>query len=139
MRRRLVLSLAIASVGVTLLLVAGFAGYASSGMSAASPKNGGKMRLNLSGTDVDFTDPSLGFTPRSWQIQYATALELYTYPAAPAPLGSELQPEAAIGFPLVTNDGKTYTIQIRSGLRLSNGAAVTAANFAKAINRTLSK
>jgi peptide/nickel transport system substrate-binding protein len=128
-----------ATAGVILLLAAGFSGRASSSMSADSPKTGGTMRLNLSGTDVDFTDPSLAFTPSSWEIEYATALELYNYPDEPAPLGSQLQPEAATAFPLVTNDGKTYTIQIRSGLRLSNGAKVTAANFALAIDRTLSK
>jgi peptide/nickel transport system substrate-binding protein len=139
MSRRHALLLAMAAVGVTLLLAAAFVGHASSGMNADSPKNGRTMRLNLSGTDVDFTDPSLAFTTSSWQIEYATALELYNYPDGPAPLGSQLQPEAATGFPRVTNDGKTYTIQIRSGLRLSNGATVTAANFAEAINRTLSK
>ena len=128
-----------AALGAIMFLAAGFAGHASSSASAASAKSGGTMKLNLSGTDVDFTDPSLAFTSYSWQIEYATALQLYNYPDTAAPVGSELQPEAATGLPEVTDNGKTYTIHIRKGLRLSNGAKVTAASFAKAINRTLSK
>jgi ABC-type oligopeptide transport system substrate-binding subunit len=128
-----------AALGAALLVAAGFASPASSGTAAAKAKRGGTLKLNMSATDVDFSDPSLAYGVQSWQIEYSTALKLYNYPDARAPLGSQIRPEAATGFPKVTNSGKTYTIHIRKGLRLSNGAHVTAANFAKAINRTLSK
>jgi len=128
-----------AALGAALLVAAGFASPASSGTSAVKAKQGGTMKLNMSATDVDFSDPSLAYGVQSWQIEYATALKLYNYPDARAPLGSQIRPEAATGFPKVTNNGKTYTIKIRTGLRLSNGARVTAANFAKSINRALSK
>jgi len=128
-----------AALGAALLVAAGFASPASSGTAAAKAKRGGTMKLNMSATDVDFSDPSLAYGVQSWQIEYSTALKLYNYPDARKPLGSQIRPEAATGFPKVTNSGKTYTIHIRKGLRLSNGAKVTAANFAKAINRTLSK
>jgi peptide/nickel transport system substrate-binding protein len=139
MRRRLWLSVAMAALGAALLVAAGFASPASSGTAAAKAKRGGTLKLNMSATDVDFSDPSLAYGVQSWQIEYSTALKLYNYPDARAPLGSQIRPEAATGFPKVTNSGRTYTIHIRTGLRLSNGAHVTAANFAKAINRTLSK
>jgi ABC-type oligopeptide transport system substrate-binding subunit len=139
MRRRLWLSVAMAALGAALLVAAGFASPASSSTSAAKAKRGGTLKLNFSASDVDFSDPSLAYGVQSWQIEYATALKLYNYPDARAPIGSQIRPEAATGFPKVTNSGKTYTIHIRSGLRLSNGAKVTAANFAKAINRALSK
>jgi len=139
MHRRLWLSVAMAALGAVLLVAAGFASPASSGTAAAKAKRGGTMKLNMSATDVDFTDPSLAYGTISWQIEYATALKLYNYPDKPPPLGSQIRPEAATGFPRITNSGKTYTIHIRKGLHLSNGATVTAANFAKAINRGLSK
>jgi ABC-type oligopeptide transport system substrate-binding subunit len=139
MRRRLWLSVAMAALGAALLVAAGFASPAQSGTAAAKAKRGGTLKLNMSATDVDFSDPSLAYGVQSWQIEYSTALKLYNYRDARAPLGSQIRPEAATGFPKVTNNGKTYTIHIRKGLRLSNGAKVTAANFAKAINRTLSK
>ena len=139
MRRRLWLSVAMAALGAALLVAAGFASPAQSGTAAAKAKRGGTLKLNMSATDVDFSDPSLAYGVQSWQLEYSTALKLYNYPDARAPLGSQIRPEAATGFPKVTNSGRTYTIHIRKGLRLSNGAHVTAANFAKAINRTLSK
>ena len=75
----------------------------------------------------------------SWQLEYATGLELYTYPDKPAPEGSRLVHEAAAGFPLISADGKTYTIVVKPGFRFSDGTPVTAANFAFAINRALQK
>jgi peptide/nickel transport system substrate-binding protein len=92
----------------------------------------------MSSTDVDHLDPSLAYGTISWQIEYATALKLYNYPDKPAPAGSRIQPEAATGFPVISNDGKTYRITVRKGFRFSDGKPVTAANFAFAINRALS-
>jgi ABC-type oligopeptide transport system substrate-binding subunit len=138
MRRRLWLFVAMGTLGTALLVAAGFASPASSG-TAATAKKGGTMKLNMSATDVDFTDPSLAYGTISWQIEYATALKLYNYPDAKPPIGSQLVPEAATGLPKVTNNGKTYTITVKKGFKFSNGAPVTAANFAKAINRSLSK
>ena len=114
------------------------AGTAASGTSATTAK-GGTMNLNMSATDVDFVDPSLAYGTVSWQIEYATALKLYNYPDKKPPIGSQLRPEAAVNYPNVSNNGKTYTITIRPGMKFSNGATVTAANFAKAINRALNK
>jgi peptide/nickel transport system substrate-binding protein len=138
MRRRLWLFVAMAALGSAMLVAAGFAGPAASGTSAKAA-TGGTMKLNMSATDVDFTDPSLAYGTISWQIEYATALKLYNYPDQKPPLGGQLRPEAATGFPKVTNNGKTYTITVRKGFKFSNGAPVTAANFVKAINRALSK
>ena len=103
----------------------------------AKSRRGGQMKLNMSATDVDFTDPSLAYGSISWQIEYATALKLYNYPDKPAPEGSRILPEAATGFPVISKDGKTYTITVKSGYKFSNGKPVTAANFAFAINRAL--
>src|SRR5205085_1334027 len=106
MHRRLWLSVAMAALGAVLLVAAGFASPASSGTAAAKAKRGGTMKLNMSATDVDFTDPSLAYGTISWQIEYATALKLYNYPDKPPPLGSQIRPEAATGFPRITNSGK---------------------------------
>jgi peptide/nickel transport system substrate-binding protein len=95
------------------------------------------MRLNMSATDVDFTDPSLAYGSISWQIEYATALKLFNYPDKPAPDGGRIQPEGATAFPTISKDGKTYTITVKPGFRFSNGKPVTAANYALAINRAL--
>jgi peptide/nickel transport system substrate-binding protein len=121
---------------VSLLVAAGFANAASTSSAA---KRGGTMRMNMSATDVDFTDPSLAYGTISWQIEYATALKLVNYPDKAPPAGGRLQPEAAVGMPIVSNNGKTYTFKIKKGLKLSNGETITAKNFQKAIFRALTK
>jgi peptide/nickel transport system substrate-binding protein len=136
MRRKLWFSALMAVLGVSLLVAAGFANAASTSSAA---KRGGTMRMNMSATDVDFTDPSLAYGTISWQIEYATALKLVNYPDKAPPAGGRLQPEAAVGMPIVSNNGKTYKFKIKSGLRLSNGEKITAKNFQKAIFRALTK
>ncbi|HEX6699253.1 MAG TPA: ABC transporter substrate-binding protein [Gaiellaceae bacterium] len=133
MRGRYSASFALAALGILLLVAASLAN------AAPAVRKGGTMRLNMSSTDVDFSDPSLAYGAISWQIEYSTALKLINYPDKPAPAGSRLQPEAAVGMPVVSKDGKTYTFKIRSGLRLSNGEKVTAKNFQKAILRALTR
>jgi peptide/nickel transport system substrate-binding protein len=102
-------------------------------------KTGGTMKLNMSNTDVDFSDPSLAYGNTSWQLEYATALKLYDYPDKPAPLGSKLVPDGAQGFPVISADGKTYTITVKPGFKFSDGTPVTVANYVYAINRGLNK
>jgi ABC-type oligopeptide transport system substrate-binding subunit len=136
MSRKLWLSAMMAVLGAILLVAAGLANAASTSSAA---KKGGTMRMNMSATDVDFTDPSLAYGTISWQIEFATALKLVNYPDKPPPAGGRLQPEAAVGMPVVSKDGKTYTFKIKSGLKLSNGETITAKNFQKAIFRALTK
>jgi oligopeptide transport system substrate-binding protein len=133
MSRRLWLSATALAMGACMLVAAAFAGAASSKQVA----KGGTMKLNMSATDVDFTDPSLAYGVISWEIEFATALKLYNYPDKPAPLGGKIQPEAATGFPTISRDGKTYTIKVKPGSKFSDGKPVTAANFAFSINRAL--
>jgi peptide/nickel transport system substrate-binding protein len=135
MHRKLWLSAVMAALGALLLVVAGFAHAASS----SAAKKGGTMKLNMSATDVDFSDPSLAYGTISWQIEAATALKLVSYPDKGPPLGSRLIPEAAAGFPIVSNSGKTYTFTIKKGLRFSDGAPVTAKNFKWAFDRSATK
>ena len=100
--------------------------------------SGGTLNVNAS-RDFDFTDPSITWSTQSWQLEYATGLKLYNYPDKPAPEGSTIVHEAAAGFPLVSDEGRTYTITVKPGLKFSDGSPVTAANFAFAINRALQK
>src|SRR5437764_12554153 len=130
MSRRLWLSATALALGASMLVAAAFAGAASS-----KSTKGGVMKLNMSSTDVDFTDPSLAYGTISWQIEFATALKLVNYPDKAPPLGGRLQPEAAVGTPVVSKDGKTYTFKIKSGLKLSNGEAITAKHFQRPIFR----
>jgi ABC-type transport system substrate-binding protein/DNA-binding SARP family transcriptional activator/streptogramin lyase len=92
------------------------------------------------------TDPATAATPgtptQPWeqQLQYATCEPLLGYPDAPAPAGWQLVPEAAVAWPAVSPDGRTFTFKIRPGLRFSppSDQPVTAATFKYTIERALS-
>lgn len=130
MRRKLWLSTAL--VAVALLAV--FAGGAAAKSGQAGAK-GGTLNVDLS-TDVDYTDPALDYLSTGWEIEYATCLKLVNYPDANGAKGAQLVPEAAVGFPKVSNNGKTYDFTVKVGFtKFSNGQPVTAANFKAAIDR----
>jgi ABC-type oligopeptide transport system substrate-binding subunit len=132
MKRSLWLSMTAMVVGIGLLVASGFAGAATTKVAA---KKGGTLKVNMSSTQVDFLDPALAYYVQSWQVLSATELKLFNYPDVGGAKGSVLVPEAAAGFPVVSKDGKTYTITVKSGFKFSDGTPVTAANFAAAINR----
>jgi peptide/nickel transport system substrate-binding protein len=100
-------------------------------------KDGGTLRLNVSATDVQSIDPALDYEFIGWQLEYATCLKLMNYPDLAGAAGNVLQPEAAVGYPTVSEDGKTFTFTIRPGLRFNTGESVTAATFAAVFNRDL--
>ena len=126
MRARLWISVVALVAGLGLLAAAGLAGPAQ--------KKGGTLRLS-SILDVDSVDPGIAYGPRSWMIEYATCAELYNLPDKPAPEGAVVIPEVAKGFPKVSKDGKTQTIQLKRTFRFHTGQRVTAANFVAAFNR----
>src|SRR5262245_646901 len=104
--RKLWLATVTLAVALLAVLVAGSAAAKPSkvGKTAAA---GGTMNVDLF-TDVDYTDPALDYLSTGWEIEYATCLKLMNYPDANGPKSAQLQPEAAAGFPKVSNNGKTY-------------------------------
>ena len=116
-----------ASCIALLLIAAAFAGSASSAPrgKASAARVGGTLKVNLSTTDLEFTDPSLEYESTGWQVEFATALKLLNWKETKA----QLYPEAATAFPRIGLGGRRYTFTIRHGLRLSDGYRVTAASF----------
>lgn len=102
---------------------------------ARTGKTGGTLNVDLT-TDVDYTDPALSYLSTGWELEYATCLKLMNYPDGMGPKTSQLVPEAAAGFPKVSNNGKTYDFTISTGFtRFSDGSKVTAASFKAAFDR----
>jgi ABC-type transport system substrate-binding protein len=139
MHKRFLLALTCAVIGAGLLVAAAFAGSAAptkaSKSGSADAKRGGTLRVNLSETDFEFLDPALAYDSAGWTVLFATNMTLLNYPDKPAPVGNRLTPEAAAAFPTVSKDGKTYTFTVRSGIKFSDGSALTAASFKRAIER----
>jgi DNA-binding SARP family transcriptional activator/ABC-type transport system substrate-binding protein/streptogramin lyase len=88
------------------------------------------------------TDPA--FTAPTWdapqlQFHYATCARLLNYPDATGEAGKRLVPDAA-DLPQISDDGRTYTFEIRRGFRFSppSNEEVTPESFRHAIERALS-
>ncbi len=134
MQRRFWLSGLMLAIGVSLLMAAGLASPASSSPQA-SAKNGGTLRI-VRRSPFDHIDPSRAYFSHTWAMEFATACKLFNF----GETNSVPKPEAATGFPKVSNSGKTYTFTVKTGkqaMRFADGKTVTAANFAWALNRAL--
>jgi len=136
MHRKSLLSLLMLSIGVGLLVAAMVVGAASA--SSQQSASSGSLIVTQAGTGFDTLDPQLSYVSNDWGLLYNTELTLLNFPTKAGTAGTKLIPEAASAFPTISNHGKTYVFHIRSGLRLSNGSAVTAANFVRSFERNLS-
>jgi ABC-type transport system substrate-binding protein len=70
---------------------------------------------------------------------YATACKLANFPDLPGRRGEHLTPEVAKNRFELSNNGRTYTFNLRRTYRFNTGAPVTAANFVAAFNRNAQK
>jgi peptide/nickel transport system substrate-binding protein len=84
----------------------------------------------------DAIDPAI--TIDAGDALSATCVTLMNYRDAPVPSGTRVVPEVAVAYPATSPDGRTYTFTIRRSFHFSTGERVTAASFARAIERMLS-
>lgn len=124
--------LLLALLGLVALLAVG-SGAATA--STASPL--GPLRIELM-SDIQ-TDPAVAFLTTAWELEHATCATLLNYPDAPAPEGTRLRPEIAAAMPAISNNGRTYTFQIRNDYAFSPPATgvVTAQSMKYTFERTL--
>jgi ABC-type oligopeptide transport system substrate-binding subunit len=94
------------------------------------------LRL-ASSEDVGTLDPQAEWTANlnSFTLLRATCTTLMAFPERFAARGDAVSPDGAVAAPRVSSDRRTYTFVIRPDLRFSDGRAVTAAAYARAIER----
>jgi peptide/nickel transport system substrate-binding protein len=71
----------------------------------------------------------------SLNVIYDTYIPLLTYRHAGGKAGSEVIPGLARRLPRITDRGRTYMLQLRKGLRYSDGEPVRASDFKFAVER----
>jgi peptide/nickel transport system substrate-binding protein len=108
------------------------AAAAPGGVTAIKPT----LRVVADSTDVDHTDPALAYSVLGWQIEYETCRPLVGHSdRTGTTVKDAVSPVGAIGMPVVSNGGRTYVFTVRSGMKFSNGAPLTAANYEYAFDR----
>jgi len=80
-------------------------------------------------------DPQIAYSAEGWTAMYNTYIPLLTYAHADGEAGSEVVPGLAEDLPRISNGGKTYTLQLRDGLKYSDGSPVKASDFKSSIER----
>jgi ABC-type transport system substrate-binding protein len=121
----------------SVLLAALIAGSVPRAGAEPLVREGGTLRVNITGTDLSSLDPAINHDADGAQILYATCAKLLTYPDREEPRGSLLEPEVATGMPTVSRSGLAYTFEVSQSFRFSNGARVRAADFAYTLRRVL--
>ena len=91
--------------------------------SGSSGAEGGTMR-GIYAAFPDYLDPALSHTGEGWTAMYDTYIPLLTYAHANGAAGGKVIPGLAAAMPKVSDDGKTYTLKLRKGLKYSNGEPV---------------
>jgi ABC-type transport system substrate-binding protein/DNA-binding SARP family transcriptional activator len=101
---------------------------------AGAAHSGGTLRMI--GVDPYATgDPATWWSTPGWGLLAVTNDGLLTVRRAAGPDGLQIVPDLARATPLVKDGGRSYTFQLRSGLRYSNGHPVRASDVPASIER----
>lgn len=131
-----------ALIAALLLAVASF-GLAACGSDSDSGSSdsgelveGGEITISQT-SQPDYLDPALSYTVNGWEPMWIVYTPLLTYAHEEGEAGAELIPGLAEDLPEISEDGKTYTLQLRDGLTYSDGQDVVASDFEHTIKRVL--
>jgi peptide/nickel transport system substrate-binding protein len=118
----------------TLLVAVAALALSACGSSGEGGKESGVLKATF-GSFPDYLDPALSHSEEGWTAIYNTYIPLLTYKHASGKEGSVVIPGLARALPKISADGKTYELQLRDGLRYSDGSPVKASDFAHAVER----
>lgn len=106
-----------------------------SARAAAAVHRGGTLRVNMAADGLDTVDSAVGYTPPDWMILATTGDGLVGFKRVSGLDGGTLVPDLATSLPVPTDSGRTYTFQLRPGIKYSNGQTVRASDLRRALER----
>ena len=128
----------LAVAGVVAALVLGACGSDGDEDTGGSASGGEGGEVTISQTSQpDFLDPALTYTVNGIEPLWLVYTPLLTYRRAEGAEGAELIPGLAEDLPKISEDGKTYELKLRDGLKYSDGTPVVASDFEHAVKRVL--
>lgn len=108
---------------------------ANTGLVNPSSKTTGTVKYALSSTPDSF-DPGNTYYAWVWDFSRLYASPLTTFAPVPGDASLKLVPDLATGLGVPSDGGKTWTYKIRSGLKYSDGSAITTADVKYAVERS---
>ena len=138
-RRGFIAMIAIASVAVAAGCGGSSGGGSSSGSSGgsstpAASHKGGTFTI-LANTSFGVADPAQNYTLQEWQLLINTHDGLVQFKRVGGVPGTQIVPDLATSIPTPTDGGKTYTFQIRKGIKFSNGTVMKPSDFVTTFER----
>jgi len=128
-------ALALLVVLLSVLVVGACGDDDDDGGGGGSGATGGEIKVGTTG--LDNADPVMFQTTQAVQAFQLAYTPLITYAHKEGDAGTEIIPGLAEEVPEPTNGGKTYTFQLRDGLKYSDGSPVKASDFENTIKRLL--
>ncbi|MEV8537235.1 ABC transporter substrate-binding protein [Streptomyces sp. NPDC051211] len=111
---------------------------ATKGVVNASDKKGGELKL-WSPQDVDYLDPARAYYGFVWNMQRLYVRQLLAYDSKPGKDGTKLVPDLAEALPVISNDGKTYTLKLKDGVKFEDGSPITSKDIKYGIERVFAQ
>jgi YVTN family beta-propeller protein len=109
---------------------------------SSSAHRGGTLTVAVANPLATYTvgfpkalDPAYGYT--MWELLTLTNDGLVGYGRSSGAASYRVVPDLAVTLPTVSDGGRTYTFQLRPGIRYSTGAAVRPADIGRGIERAL--
>jgi peptide/nickel transport system substrate-binding protein len=96
---------------------------------------GGTLVVEAFGPGQKHIDTATNYDPTGWNILTMTNDGLVGFRHAGGSDGTQLVPDLATSLPAPTDGGRTYTFQLRKGIRFSTGAALKASDVRSTIER----
>jgi peptide/nickel transport system substrate-binding protein len=115
----------------------GASGYnaALTGVVNPSTKKGGTLKL-VSHDDPDSFDPARAYYAWVWNFSKGYyARTLLTNQAKPGKDGLTMVPDLAQDLPTISDDKKTYTFKLKSGIKFEDGSTITSKDIKYGIER----
>jgi peptide/nickel transport system substrate-binding protein len=112
-------------------------GGGDGGGGGGAAKEGGSITISET-SQPDFMDPALSYTVNGIEPLWLVYTPLLTYPrTGDAEKDSLVVPGLAEDMPTISQDGKTYELTLRKGLKYSDGSPVKASDFEHTVGRVL--
>jgi peptide/nickel transport system substrate-binding protein len=140
MRRGLVATIAVAAVAIAAGCGGSSGGGSSSTPAGSGPTSSGGAHTGgtytiLANSAFGVADPAQNYTLQEWQLLIDTHDGLVQFKRVGGTAGTALVPDLATSIPTPTDGGKTYTFQIRKGIKFSNGQVMKPSDFVTTFER----
>jgi peptide/nickel transport system substrate-binding protein len=110
----------------------------ANGVHNPSDATGGTLRFANNG-DWDSVDPADTYYAYSWNFARLYGRSLVMFKSAPGKDGSTLVPDLAESLGTPSDNAKTWTYKLRSGVKFEDGTPVTSKDVKYAVERSLDK